>query len=66
MTPPPRGYCPVCGKAVALRNGGLVREHRPRSGAPTCQGSGNPGLASLAAVARRQREQWELHRGAPL
>lgn len=25
----PRGHCPKCGSDVALRKGGLVREHRP-------------------------------------
>lgn len=28
MTPLPRGMCRVCGADVALRKGGLVREHR--------------------------------------
>jgi hypothetical protein len=28
MPPLPRGRCPVCGADVALRKGGLVREHR--------------------------------------
>ena len=28
MTALPRGYCSVCGDDVALRKGGLVREHR--------------------------------------
>ncbi len=32
----PRGICPVCGDDVALRKGGLVREHRT----PVCSGSG--------------------------
>ena len=27
MTALPRGTCPVCGKSVALRKGGLLREH---------------------------------------
>lgn len=28
MPPLPRGTCPVCRADVALRKGGLVREHR--------------------------------------
>lgn len=51
MTPLPRGHCPLCGSDVALRKGGLVREHqgalvwdkkrhewRPRTS--VCRGSG--------------------------
>jgi len=29
VTALPRGHCPRCGCDVALRKGGLVREHRP-------------------------------------
>ena len=28
MSALPRGLCPACGAQVALRKGGLVREHR--------------------------------------
>lgn len=28
MTPLPRGKCPTCERDVALRKGGLVREHQ--------------------------------------
>jgi len=27
VTPLPRGTCPVCGKSVALRTNGALREH---------------------------------------
>lgn len=54
MPPLPRGRCPVCGYSVALRLGGLVREHRlylPQREQDTtthlgrmrvCEGSGGP------------------------
>ena len=59
MTALPRGYCSLCGAAVALRKGRLAREHvvagikRPR----TCRGSGALALtrrpsARVAAPAR--------------
>lgn len=52
----PRGICSVCGGDVALRKGGLVREHprwvlgpgyKPQKGAGTgtCPGSGRPAKA---------------------
>jgi hypothetical protein len=44
MTPvhSPRAGCPVCGKDVALRRGGQLREHRMFGAAsPLCPGSGN-------------------------
>ena len=51
MTALPRGHCPRCGSDVALRKGGLVREHEaPRTwnkkthdwsgSAGVCRGSG--------------------------
>jgi hypothetical protein len=55
----PRGQCPECGADVALRKGGLVREHRGGCqpirdgylcGAP-CPGSGEPALPRYAAAA---------------
>lgn len=57
MPPLPRGTCTVCGGDVALRNGGLVREHRDpklverkRQGAvgyiPVCEGSGKKAVTS--------------------
>ena len=37
----PRGICPVCGRDVALRNGGLIREHAAEPGtAAVCAGTG--------------------------
>jgi len=42
----PRDLCPVCGRSVAVRRNGTVREHRrsvwPRRAAtvPLCAGSG--------------------------
>ncbi len=56
MSALPRGRCPVCGSDVALRRGGLIREHRvylpQREQDPTthlgrtgvCPGSGAPTL----------------------
>lgn len=40
----PRGICPVCFTDVALRKGGLVREHRYLGGAiqELCPGGGMP------------------------
>jgi hypothetical protein len=40
----PRGTCPLCGADVALRKGGLVREHRDfrSSSRSVCAGSGQP------------------------
>lgn len=32
-SPLPRGDCPVCHRNVALRKGGIVREHRTEVGA---------------------------------
>ena len=50
MPPLPRGHCPACGVDVALRKGGLVREHRPflRTWAEgsVCPGSGSRATAS--------------------
>jgi hypothetical protein len=48
----PRGRCPRCLRDVALRAGGLVREHRiplpdgatETSRLPICRGGGEPGL----------------------
>jgi hypothetical protein len=52
MSPLPRGTCPVCTADVALRKGGLVREHRvylpqreqdpstPLGRTRVCEGSG--------------------------
>lgn len=44
MPPLPRGICSVCFVDVALRKGGLVREHRYLGGSamPVCSGSGKP------------------------
>lgn len=58
VTALPRGYCPVCGKTVALRQGGLVREHTPppadsdavEPGRSVCRGAALPGLSSAADV----------------
>jgi hypothetical protein len=37
----PRGICPACGREIALRNHGLLREHRARpTDARPCRGSG--------------------------
>lgn len=38
----PRGVCPVCAKDVALRRGGLIREHSAPDAnkATVCPGSG--------------------------
>lgn len=38
----PRGRCPSCGRDVALRKGGELREHGVREGrnAPVCVSSG--------------------------
>jgi hypothetical protein len=41
MSTLPRGTCRLCNKRVALRKGGLVREHRSER-APVCRGSGKP------------------------
>lgn len=44
MSPLPRGACPVCGRDVALRKGGLVRYHqappRLQHQSLVCVGSG--------------------------
>jgi len=42
MPPLPRGTCPVCFITVALRKGGLVREHRYLGGSvqEVCEGAG--------------------------
>jgi competence CoiA-like predicted nuclease len=38
----PRGKCPVCSKEVALRKGGIVREHfQYARGRVKCVGGGN-------------------------
>lgn len=69
VTPLPRGYCPLCGKSVALRNGGEVREHTPAPGSPdsfreqghsVCRGSALPGLRSAASVPLTQPVILEL------
>jgi hypothetical protein len=56
MTGLPRGICPVCGKSVALRKGGLLREHyvyrpqleqeldKPLGRVRVCEGSAQPGV----------------------
>lgn len=39
--PLPRGKCPVCGKSVALRKEGVLREHQWRgANSGKCEGSG--------------------------
>lgn len=44
-----RGICAVCGREVALRFSGVVREHRPKpSSADVCPGSGLPPRPSAA------------------
>jgi hypothetical protein len=52
VTPLPRGTCSVCGGNVALRKGGLVREHvvQPTHFGrnPKCPGSGKPAKAAAA------------------
>lgn len=50
MTPLPRGKCPVCRATVALRKGGLLREHKDQrhelyatgqnDRVPVCPGAG--------------------------
>ena len=63
-----RGSCPACGRDVALRKGGLVREHQDQiyGGAwGTCAGSGKPNgcnpetreRQSQAALVRIERER---------
>lgn len=52
MTPLPRGKCPVCRADVALRKGGVLREHPDHrhelyatgqnDRVPTCEGSARP------------------------
>lgn len=56
MPPLPRGRCPECGAEVALRKGGLVREHRDRSTTrELCSGSGERARAILnISVEERQ------------
>lgn len=61
MPPLPRGTCPDCGGDVALRKGGLIREHRVyRAQADqdltvhlgrtnVCLGSGKPASVKAAA-----------------
>lgn len=44
----PRGQCPVCRQDVAVRRGGEIREHRARSGAAVCKGSGKPAAKPLS------------------
>lgn len=49
MPPLPRGICPVCRQEVALRNEGLIREHRRRIGPKmveekVCRGSGQAAI----------------------
>lgn len=60
MTPLPRGRCPLCGKDVAVRVGGELREHRSGQGEPSelCDGSG----LTLEAARERAQEQvpWRL------
>jgi hypothetical protein len=47
MTALSRGFCPVCGRQVALRKRGLVREHRSYgSVGPVCIGAGRPGRST--------------------
>ena len=41
MSPPlPRGRCPVCGRDVALRKNGIIREHRAPGETRVCRGAG--------------------------
>lgn len=47
----PRGRCPECGRDVALRRGGELREHTVRGrGTPMCAASG----FTPAEIERRQ------------
>jgi len=54
VTPLPRGRCPVCGGDVALRVGGLVREHYHDAG--LCSGSGEPAWLNFTQSRRRGLE----------
>ena len=51
MPPLPRGRCPECGGEAALRNGGLLRQHRPAGGLGARIGLGEwcPGSGEKAA-----------------
>jgi len=59
MPPLPRGICPVCFTDVALRNGGLVREHRYLGGSvmPMCEGSGKPSHPTRPKTAKPREER---------
>lgn len=46
----PRGTCATCHREVALRNGGVTREHSKEAGGPTCQGSGQLALPAGETV----------------
>ena len=60
VQPLPRGVCPECGRDVALRRGGKLREHRfintvgKRRGKPSgvvCAGSGRRPVPSTEGAA---------------
>jgi len=49
-----RGTCPACNRDVAIRKGGLCREHRDAQMIEhTCPGSGRTHLELQAALAAR-------------
>ena len=50
----PRGWCLVCGRAVSVRAGGMLREHR--HGAGSCAGVGSVGLDHPPLHADRDAE----------
>lgn len=54
MSALPRGACPVCGRDVALRKGGLVREHqappRLQHKSLVCLGSGRVAVGRQTTV----------------
>lgn len=43
----PRGHCTICDQEVALRKGGLVREHKSRDADTVCSGSGDPARETI-------------------
>ncbi len=65
MTSLPRATCPVCGGDIALRRGGLLREHPDHRHSlygtgrgdevPKCPSSGKPVDWTGAAEARQRR-----------
>lgn len=65
MTPLPRARCPLCGRHVALRVLGRLREHLIEPLGDKCPGSGLTVYAAREELHRRSQEALDRVQGWP-